>query len=304
MDHMPDVSFEWSLGTRDGSPPDQLETLASDAEVRSLPSSEDLEGIELLRAAGLHFDQEALTPQPDYQQLLLVGCAAVEALATAIATSARDRRATLAVDATSDPVRVIEVAGVANPILALSSARHGTRQLPPEAGAVEAALREAIGDPADRRADPPPAPEAGAGESIDALADTDAVGAIRSDEMVSQEAARLESALHSESAQNEAAAGFPARAWRRVRTGGSTTVITPIALAGALLGARRLGANRRWLIVVSATVLGGALADRVFRQRRRAAAQWEAEQQILSQLDGDRVQMERGQPPTESCEAD
>jgi hypothetical protein len=141
------LAFEWSISSSDGVPPEQLRTLAPRTEV-NLPATDsaDFTALELLRAAGLHFDQEALTPHPEHRQLTLYGTAAPEDLAVAIVEAVRNRSATLAVDAAATPLRLFEVATISSPMLVIASLASGAHQVPAERDAVGNALRRATAE--------------------------------------------------------------------------------------------------------------------------------------------------------------
>lgn len=319
------LTFEWSLSSADGVPPERLRTLAPRTEV-NLPPPEgpDMNALELLRGAGLHFDQEAVTPHPDQRQLMLTGEAPADDIALAIVDAVRERNATLAVDASSSPLRLFEVGGLSSPMLVIASLNSGASQVPAEYDAVGDALRRAS---AEREHLPPAAPIApngaastngtassngaasmngmsGAnGESRHRLSPDDVApdvshqGGERADEMVMQEPeqqhyilnehdkSKRERALGMVAAPISGAAGYAGRA--RI-----VSAVVPLSIAGAAIAGRKFGSPRRWF-GIAAVVSGAAAAVQAVLMRRRRQQQVEASMDAQAHLDSERVEMER-----------
>ena len=261
------AAFEWSVENDDSITPARLQGLAPETAARlETDGQPDLNALALLREAGLHFDQQALTDQPEQHQLVLTGEAAIDDLVLAMVDAVRDRHATLAVDATTTPLRCFEVASIASPMLVIASARGGSRQIPAEPDAVRAALRRAA---SEREPAPPTAPYEGTGDDgaphAHAVPDPAREGA--------QPAPTAEDGPGV--AHDPATGGMRRRLRGLTSTAAPTTsgaritfAALPISLGVAWLAGRAFGHPGRWLAGAAITGVAATAVATLLRRRR------------------------------------
>ncbi|MDA0353746.1 MAG: hypothetical protein O3A10_16290 [Chloroflexi bacterium] len=227
-----------------------------------MSSPVDSAALELLRATGIYFDQEQITPAEDLHELVLAGSATSDELAEAIAAFMRDGRSALAVDAMSSPIRLYEVSGVTSPILAIADGPADVRQVEPERDAIAAALRRASSGTAAHAATSEMAPPANDAPQDDTTTRP-----------------RLGPGDQPESRRTRwlAPLATPAGVARRYL---GHPQISHGVTAASLLGATIAGRLRRWLGIAALVSAVATVADLVVSQRRRRGQQDEAERTV------------------------